>query len=300
MKYEDDRDLVEILKTVYRRKFVILSVSFLFFLAAAMYSLTLPNIYKSQIILAPNSNDTRVGGSLEVLTSFSGISLGGEQNLTDEAIVVMKSFDFFNNYISKYIEPQDLIAVKSWDQKNNKLIYDNEQYDEETQKWTRSVSYPKTETPNGLELHKYFLNEIFLISEERGTGFVTLTIEHPSASWGKNLLDQIAADINKFFVERDRKKINNSLTLLQDELERSRFENVKSVVTESIKSNLNQLIIIDSSEEYVFKVLSSAYAPQYKSSPSRTIISLIGLFIGFLLSIIIIITREFKPPNLKQ
>ena len=64
-----------------------------------------------------------------------------------------------------------------------------------------------------------------------------------------------------------------------------------SLYSQLIQNETQKLMLVEINEEYVFKILDSPVAPEEKSSPSRTLISLLGLFLGFFISCIFFILR---------
>ena len=62
-------------------------------------------------------------------------------------------------------------------------------------------------------------------------------------------------------------------------------------VSQLIQNETQKLMLVEINEEYVFKILDSPVAPEEKSSPSRALISLLGLFLGFFISCIFFILR---------
>ena len=48
------------------------------------------------------------------------------------------------------------MAVKNWDPSSNKLIYDEDIYDEKSGEWVRNVSFPLNKKPSLQEAYKAF------------------------------------------------------------------------------------------------------------------------------------------------
>ena len=55
---------------------------------------------------------------------------------------------------------------------------------------------------------------------------------------------------------------------------------------------MKKLMMIEASDNYVFKVLDSPIVPERKFEPRRLVIVILGMILGFLLSIIISLTQH--------
>ena len=71
-----DIDLREAFFLVYKEKLRIFSITFAFFLLSIIYSLSLPNIYKSQVIVVLNedsSNLSNIASQIGGVSSLAGL-----------------------------------------------------------------------------------------------------------------------------------------------------------------------------------------------------------------------------------
>ncbi|NMT18251.1 LPS O-antigen length regulator, partial [Vibrio parahaemolyticus] len=90
-------DLRELFGALWKGKWIIITTTFVFAVGAILYALSLPNIYKSDALLAPaeSSNGgglSKMAGQLGGLAALAGVNLGAsESSQTDLAVQVMKS-----------------------------------------------------------------------------------------------------------------------------------------------------------------------------------------------------------------
>lgn len=80
---DDEIDLRELFAVIWRGKWIILAVTALFAVGAVVFAIKQPNIYKSEALLAPASEEQ--GGGLSALASqfgglasLAGVNLGGK------------------------------------------------------------------------------------------------------------------------------------------------------------------------------------------------------------------------------
>ena len=70
------------------------------------------------------------------------------------------------------------------------------------------------------------------------------------------------------------------------------FAEIKQVIAELIQQKTQQLALIEVSEFYVFEYLDPPAVMEQKSEPKRSLICILGAFIGGLLGVIIVILRH--------
>ena len=129
--FEDEIDLVQIFKVLFEGKWIIFSVTTVASILAVIYSLSLPNIYESKILLVPNEANSRPSllQNYSSLANIAGVSLPSENNEGNsfKAIRKLNSLSFFESNILPNIFLPDLMAFDSWNSGKNinnyKMIY---------------------------------------------------------------------------------------------------------------------------------------------------------------------------------
>ena len=214
--FEDEIDLKEIFKYLLKGKYSIFLITVILSISAVLYSLSLPNIYTSQAILVPVSQDNGVSSSMQNMSGLArmagiNINTSSSLNKSDEAIKKMTSLSFFSESIINNIFLPDLVAVKSWNPKNNTIIYDEKIYDASQKTWTKNDDKKNfSMEPTIQQAYKKF-TKLMSVSKDKDTGFIYLSIEHKSPliaqSWNKIIIDKINMKY------RNDTKISSSLSL---------------------------------------------------------------------------------------
>ena len=145
--FDDEIDLRELFKALSDGKWLILALTTLVSIFGVIYSLYLPNIYKSEAILVPVTPSNNISGALGNyggLAGLAGISLssGDDEGNSVKALKKIGSLSFFENNILQNIFLPDLMAVKYWDVEKNIVVYDDSIYQRTSNTWVRDVSYP--------------------------------------------------------------------------------------------------------------------------------------------------------------
>ena len=125
--FDDEINLIELFYVLLDGKWIITSLTVFASTIGVIYSLLLPNIYESKTLLAPVSPSSNITGALRNysgLAGLAGITLPSsvDEGNSIEAIQKISSLSFFENNILPNIYLPDLMAVKSWNSKTNKLF----------------------------------------------------------------------------------------------------------------------------------------------------------------------------------
>ena len=171
-------DLHELFNVLWAKRFYIGAITSLFSLISIIYALTLSNIYKSEALMLPSEGNPGMSGVLSQysgMASLAGIALPSETgSKAKEAIARIQSFEFFSNHFLPFIMLENLLALDSWNQATNTLIYDQGDFNSDLRQWVRDVEPPKSKVPSAQEAYKEY-KKIMSISQDKKTLFVTLS-----------------------------------------------------------------------------------------------------------------------------
>jgi uncharacterized protein involved in exopolysaccharide biosynthesis len=296
--FDDEIDLRELIYVLLRGKWIIISVTTLVSIITLIYSLFLPNIYESKALLAPvnpSSNISRAMGSYSSLAGLAGINLpsGGDEGNSQKAMNKIISLSFFENNILKNIYLPDLMAVKSWNSKTNTLVYDNSIFDAKIGKWVRDFSYPQQQIPSAQESFKIFKDEHLSLSEDKDSGFITLSIKHQSPFIAKQWAEFIINEVNNFYRQKDRFESEMSARYINEQISLTNLSEIKEVLAQLLQEEIQKLTLIEANKSYVFDYIDPPQVMEKKSGPKRALICILGAMLGGMLSIFIVIIRHY-------
>ncbi len=290
----DEINLYELFKTFWDSKWLISSITIASCIFIVLYSLSIPNIYRSSALVMPaQSQGSSMSSSLSGLgglASMAGISIpSGNSNNKEEAIAVLTSHQFLEDFIINNDILLPLMASKGWDAKKNELILNSKIYDIKNKKWAG-----KTNTPPSIQEAVRSFRQIYIVSENKKNGFVTISIDFYSPYVSKEWIDLIIENINETMRVQAVSKATSSLNYLNEQISKTNISEIKIVLSELAKSETQKIMLSKSSPEYVFKTIDKAFAPEIKISPRRSIICIIGALIGFSLSLLISILLRLR------
>jgi len=286
-KLDDEIDLKSLFKIIFNGKLLISALTVLFSIIAVTYSLTLSNIYQSTALLSPVGEQSSSSGSLNNiggLASLAGISISSSSGgITTKAITKITTRSFFEESILPNIFLPDLMAVKTWDEESNSIIYTSN-YNPQTAEWTK-VPHPHV----SYEAFKGKLK----ISQDPKTDFLTISIKHDSPHIAKEWVELVVNQINVSFRAKDKLETKKAMNYLNAQMASTSFTEIKQVVAEILKQKMQQLALIEANEFYVFSYLDEPVVPRNKIEPSRVSILILGATLGFLLGVFIVLVRNY-------
>ncbi|WP_299266757.1 Wzz/FepE/Etk N-terminal domain-containing protein [uncultured Psychrosphaera sp.] len=297
-KYDDEIDLKELWRAIWQGKLLVIFITAIFSIASVFYALSLPDIYKSEALLAPaEEQDSNLGGmasQLGGLASLAGVNLGGgKADKTTLALEVIKSRAFTFKFIEKYDITADLMAVKGWELESNKLIYDESIYNPHSKKWLRDVKAPLKSQPSLQEAYKV-LQKIVNVEQDKSNAMITISVEHYSPYVAKKWVDLLISASNEEMKSRDLLEANNSIAYLTEQLEHTRISGLQEILYQLIEEQTKTIMFANVRDEYILKTIDPALVPELKSGPQRALICVLGFMLGGMLAMLIILIRYFN------
>lgn len=299
--YNDEIDLKELLSAIWKGKWVIICITTLFAAASIFYAISVPDEYKSTVILSPVSSSgssslSKLSSQFGGLASFAGVNLGGAggADKVTIAIELMQTWGFLESFISKNRLEVEVLAAKGWSKADKKLVIDESIYNITEANW--KLDHPSIDkestTPSSWSLYSEMKKRIS-ISQDSNTGLVLLSVEHFSPHVAKKWADLLVDSINKHMQTQDRQEALDSISYLKNQIEKTSVEEMRSIFYQLIEEQTKRLMLADISKEYVFKTLSPAKVAEQKSKPKRLLIVVLGTVVGITLSVIALLIRLF-------
>ena len=289
---KEEIDLVGLLKLIWESKKIIIATTTIFSIVAVIYSLSLQNIYESKALLSPVNEDlgsNQPMGNVTGLATLAGINISNATNSNSlKALEKAETISFFKDNILPNIFLPDLMAVKSWDAKTNTIFYDPDDFDTESQSFINP--------PSAQESYKEF-KDIFQLSQNYDTGFVTVSIKHQSPFISQEWTDLVVNQINEFFRINDKREAEAAMDFLNAQMAQTSYNEIKLVIAQLLKNRMQQLTLIEANDFYIFSYLDPPMVMEEKIEPNRFSISILGAIFGGMLGILYVIIREFFRTN---
>ena len=296
--FDDEIDLRELFYVLLEGKWIIFSVTSFISIIVLVYSLLLPNIYEAKAMLVPVNPSSGIAGALgsySGLAGIAGISLpaGGDEGNSAKAIEKIRSLSFFENNILPNIQLPDLMAVKSWNYKTNILNFDGSIYDTSSNTWVRDYSYPQQQIPSPQESFEVFKTSHLSLSEDKKSGFVSLSIKHQSPFVAKQWVELIVNEVNSFYRQKDKIESEKAVSYLNQQISMTGLSEIKQVLAQLLQEETKKLTLIEANQYYVFDYIDPPAVMEEKSEPKRALICILGALLGGMLSIVLVLIRHY-------
>ena len=271
-RYDDEIDLRELFGVLWAGKWLIGGVTTAAAIIAVVIAIMLPNIYRAEALLAPNQ-DQGAGGLAALasqyggLASLAGINLGGGQSdKTGLGLEVLKSRKFVGNFIERHDLLVPLMAAEGWDPESGELKIDPDDYDIAAKKWVREVSPPRKTIPSTQEAYEEF-SDIFSVSQDKKSGFVTVSVEHYSPTVARQWVDWLVDDINTEIMRQDVSEAEQAIEYLNKQIASTSLAELQTVFFRLIEEQTKTVMLAKVSSEYLLKtcLLYTSPSPRDRS-----------------------------------
>ena len=297
-QYEDEIDFRELFSIIWAGKWSIIGITSFFAIASVIIALNIPNEYKATAVLAPaqsgsNGGLSAIASQFGGLASLAGINVGGgESNDTQIALEIMQSWGFIEQFIKKQNIQVEIFAAKGWDKDNNQLIIDNKLYDAENQRWRKDAFEGESIGPSSWKLYKSFSGRL-IISQDKKTGLVSVSIEYFSPFLAKQWLDSLTEFINETMRTRKLNEVSRNIDYLQEQINQTSITEMKEVFYQIVEEQTKTQMLAEASPEYAFITVSSAMVPEARSKPKRAFICLLITLLGGFISLIFVFVMHY-------
>ena len=216
-----------------------------------------------------------------------------EEGNTAKAIKKIVSLSFFEDNILTDIYLPDLMAVKSWDPDTNKVVYDKNIYNTKTNAWVRNYSYPHKQIPSAQESYEEFIEEHLSLSEDKKSGFITISIKHQSPYLAKQWAELIVNEVDNFYRIKDKLESEKAVNYLNKQISMTSISEIQKVLAELLQEETQKLTLIEANQFYVFEYIDPPAVMEEKSSPKRALIFILTTILGGILGILSVLIMHY-------
>ncbi len=297
-QYDDEIDLRELFGALWAGSRKIIAITAVFAFVSVIYALSVPNQYKATVLLAPAQSDSSdlsgALGQLGGLASLAGVDIGGgESSESQMAQEIMKSWSFIDVFIAENNISVEVYAAEGWSRGSNELQIDDDIYDAETKTWlVENDNTGEVGPPSSWVLFQAF-SERLVVSENKKSGLVSVSIEYYSPQIAKQWLDMYVAAINAHMQQRQMEKVTNNINYLLAQIEKTSIAEMREVFYTIIEEQTKNKMVAEASPEYAFVAVSPSMVPEEKSQPQRAFICILGTLLGVILSVSLVLVMHY-------
>lgn len=274
-RFIDDDDTVDLGVLIARlwagRWWIVASVV-LFTAIALAIAFTSTRIYRASVVLVPANAEGADGmegalGQLGGLASLAGLKLGSSGLQIEEALAVLRSREFTEEFIrDKNLMP--VLYDEAWDAKENRWL-------------------PDAKPPTPAQAYKYFHKGIRTIMQDKKTSLVTMHIDWKNAAQAAEWANELVARLNGEMRGRAISQANASLGYLEKELQVTSAVGTRDAINRLIETQIKQRMLATVTQEYTFRIVDKALPPDADDPfrPNKLLLVAGGIGLGGILGI---------------
>ena len=306
---EDEIDLVEVVKKLWRNRKLIMAVTFLFMVTGVVYALLATPYYRATLTMYPATGEKKGGGLMSMAASF-GVSLGGGGAETYNVEDVIKS-----RKIAKEVVLHQW-NISGSEAKMNLLDFWGMKSENMAEKMFSAINRCKnmisisTNIESGLMSLSVLSTDPKLssqIANYMGKAVTNYIQEHQGVIADNNLahIDLRLKDVKKELKEaelalKEYSESNRDISSPHAQLEVGRLSR-ELEIKQGVYLTLNQqreLAMIDKVKKSpVINILDEAEIPLSKAEPKRSMICIVYTFLGGILGIGLVLLLPFLAKN---
>jgi len=265
MSKEDEIDIVSLFWIIWEYKYLVLMLSLVGGVVAAIFALTATPMYRAQVIVT-EVHDTGIGGSgglmgqLGGLASIAGLNL--DQNGPNaERAAILQSRGLVDAFVGRY----NLVPVINGSPKSS------------GSRWVAVERFRR----GVLDLH-----------DDKLKGITTITIDWSdpkiAAKWANDFVELA----NEILRSRAIQEATRSIEYLNKQLAQTSVVEIQQSIYHLIEGQTKALMLAHGRLEYAFTIVDPPVVPESRVSPRRTLMVISGLFIGAFIGAIVAWVRK--------
>jgi len=273
--HDETLDAREFLALLRRRKWLILGA--VAFCSAAFWAaaLLMTPVYRVTTVLAPARTEGGLGGllggamgQLGGLAEMAGVSIGGGDESTEEALAVLGSQEFTQRFIvQENLLPK--LYASEWDAAANK--------------WAVGPG----KEPTLAKAAKRFSTSVRAITRDRKTGLVTLSIDWRDRQEAMEWNHKLVAMLNEDMRRRAMTDADKYITYLESELATTTLVDTRLAVSRLLEAQIKQRMMAKVTREYAFRIVDGGMVPDADDPvrPKKLKMFLLGPAVGLVLGV---------------
>ena len=241
-------------------------------LSSLAAALLMTPYYRAEVLLAPVSDPNENENYVSQFGEFGGIAALAGVNLKhkdrkSESVATLRSRQFTHKFILDRQLDRVLFA-RFWDR--------------ERERWKSAEDAP---TP--WDTYRLFDEKVRGIREDKSTGLITLSIEWQDPALAAQWANELVASVNTVLRRRAVADSDRAIDFLQGQLTRTSVVELQQALHRLIESEMKKSILANINEEYAFKVIDPAVAPEDPVRPKVVAMVALGTAVGLLLGFIV-------------
>jgi len=282
----DEIDFLELASMIWGGRVWVIVFCLFFSIGAVVYSISLSNLYRSEVLLVSTSSQSSSGGlgagQLSGLASLAGVQLGGSgADSLSITLETLKSKFFLSNFIDKFELKPAILGTTGWNDMQDNWIYNEDVFDKNTGLW---LSSPEPSIQRAVYV---FSKKMLEVEGATKDGFVKIAITSTSPRFSKIWASNLVTEINDYLKKQAIQEAKQSISYLEKQLGETDIAQMKSIFYQLIEQQIKTIMLAQAGNNYALKVIDPAIVPEQRSSPNRAVISVVGALLGLFFGVLV-------------
>ena len=281
---EDEFDFLEIANILLKKKNFILAIALIAGIVGLVYGISLPNIYKSEVLVIPNKRIGNSGGGgvsplvdqFGGLASAFGISLGGrpgrQENESDVYLAIMRTRPFAE-YTIKEFNLMPMLAIQI--NKENPAAVTRE------------------------DAVNMFLDDMKIVKANKELeSALRISFSGKSPELSARIVETLVKSINKYSQYDTIERAKRDIAMTNAQLQQAPLVMIQKSLWDIVSQKTIEIVLAQAQDDFSFRIIEPAVIPKEKYKPHRGLIVVGFTFIGFLIGILAVLLRA--QPSLQK
>jgi|TARA_B110000259_G_scaffold50037_1_gene58766 LPS O-antigen subunit length determinant protein (WzzB/FepE family) len=285
MEVKEEIKLIDFFNILWDRKLKIILVGVLSSIFFINYALSIPPSFTARAIIKVSDSQatsTSLNSGLSGLASMAGISLGSTGTKTEDIVMeTVLSRTFFTHLAGIDRTLANIMAVDRYDSENERIIYNSESYNFETNEWIK--------LPSSYMSYRKYITSTVGITKDKFTNFMVVSVTHQSPQYTKELLELIISELNVMARQKEKLEADKRIGYLNKELARTSINDIKNTINVLLKSQMQKKMFAEVSQDFLVNYIDYPFVPEFQSAPNKRVIVIFGVFFTNLIFILILL-----------
>lgn len=270
---EDELNLIDYWRVLVRYKVMIIVITLLATAGGFAVAYTMTPIFRAETLLAPVSEDEQgamgsIASQFGGIASLAGISLGSGGSSTEQALATLKA----RSFILPFIEEHNLMPVLFADQWNDSA-----------KAW---ISKSAGDVPTKEAAYSKF-GDMLAVTSDKKNGLVTVAVEWKEPQQAAQWVNELVTRLNRHEKQLAIKETEQSIEFLKNELTKTSVLDLQQAIYRLLEAQTKKVMLANARDQYAFKVIDPAVAPEQKIKPKKALIVSLGFMVGLMLSVLL-------------
>lgn len=277
---DDEINLIDYWNVLVAYKWLIVVTAMITTAGAAGLAFVMKPVYRAEVVLAPvaEEQDSGLAGRASQfggLASLAGINIGGGGGgQAQQAMATLRSRAFSDAFIK--------------DEKLMPVLF-SQRWDDAKQAWRTDA---QGKPPTDWDAFRAF-DSVRKITEDKKSGMTILSIEWrdpvAAAAWANRLVERI----NRHQKHEAIREAEQNIAYLKEQLRQTSLVEMQQVIYRLIEAQTKNIMLANVRDEFAFKVIDPAVAPQERIKPKRRLMVVLGGTVGLMLGVFLAFFLSF-------